>query len=143
MTVSASSSATVSGRGSGAWRAESHAEKTAALFSATCWMAAILGHEDRRGVHRWTAFGEHLGMAFQIIDDVFDFVAQEREIGTPVGNDLREGHVTLPMIGALERSPAGERTRILELIRRGDHLNGCWDDVVEFVRQPCAFGFTG
>jgi geranylgeranyl pyrophosphate synthase len=73
-------------------------------------------------------------MAFQIIDDIFDFVAQEREIGKPVGNDLREGHVTLPLIGALEHSPVAERTRVLDLIRRGEHLNGRWDEVVEFVK---------
>ena len=110
-------------------------EKTASLFGASCHMGAVLGGQDGEGRRRWEAFGESLGLAFQIIDDVFDFVGQERVLGKPVGNDLREGHATLPLIGALERSPARARAGILELIHRGEHLNGRWDEVVAFVRD--------
>jgi heptaprenyl diphosphate synthase len=59
-------------------------------------------------------FGRSIGVAFQIVDDVFDVVLTEAEIGKPVGNDLREGAITLPMLWTLRNSPdAGEFRDIL------------------------------
>jgi geranylgeranyl pyrophosphate synthase len=108
-------------------------DKTASLFSAACRMGAVLAGADRALLAQWADFGESLGMAFQIVDDIFDFVGQERVIGKPTGNDIREGHATLPLIGALDRSTPEDRSRVLTLISSGEYLNGRWNEVLEFV----------
>lgn len=110
-------------------------DKTAALFSAACRMGGILAGEGRGQLAQWSDFGESLGMAFQIVDDVFDFIGQEGVIGKPTGNDLREGHATLPLLAALEQAPVEERAVFLDLVRRGEHLNGRWTDVLDFVQR--------
>jgi ribosome-associated protein len=96
-------------------------------------MGAVLAGEDRARLAQWADFGESLGMAFQIVDDIFDFVGQERVIGKPTGNDLREGHATLPLIVALRRCAAADRERVLALITSNEYLNGRWNEVLEFV----------
>jgi octaprenyl-diphosphate synthase len=68
--------------------------------------------EDKLGDYAW-----NLGMAFQLIDDVLDFTAREQTLGKPVGGDLREGKITLPLIYALERATVEER-RLVEIILR-------------------------
>ena len=82
--------------------------KTACLFSA----CARLGAHQRAAPAKptKTRLGEYawnLGMAFQLIDDMLDFTSREKILGKPVGNDLREGKVTLPLIYALESAEAG------------------------------------
>jgi octaprenyl-diphosphate synthase len=76
--------------------------KTASLFSACARLGAITGGaaeavEARLGEYAW-----NLGIAFQLVDDILDFTSREKILGKPVGNDLREGKVTLPLIYALE-----------------------------------------
>ena len=74
--------------------------KTASLFSACCQIGAITGGAEKDVVELYGKFGERIGMAFQIKDDIFDYF-EEAEIGKPTGNDLREGKVTLPLLYAL------------------------------------------
>jgi octaprenyl-diphosphate synthase len=105
--------------------------KTASLFSACAQLGAIFGRAGENEIARLGDFAWNLGMAFQLVDDVLDFTAEEDVLGKPVGSDLREGKVTLPLIYALERATAEERAevaaglssgisfqRVLELIRR-------------------------
>ena len=77
------------------------AGKTAALFSTSCRIGALVGRLPRAEVDALTCFGQRFGMAFQIVDDVLDLVATEEDLGKPVGNDLVEGVYTLPVIRAL------------------------------------------
>src|SRR5438034_41132 len=63
--------------------------------------------EEKLGEYAW-----NLGMAFQLVDDVLDFTAREKTLGKPVGGDLREGKVTLPLVYALERASADERRSV-------------------------------
>jgi octaprenyl-diphosphate synthase len=89
--------------------------KTAGLFSACARLGSLVagadsGAEDKLGDYAW-----NLGMAFQLVDDMLDFTAREQTLGKPVGGDLREGKITLPLIYALERATAGER-RPVEII---------------------------
>ena len=76
--------------------------KTACLLSACSRTGALLAGCDERTEEHLRNYGWNLGMAFQLIDDVLDFEASEADLGKPVGNDLREGKVTLPMILALQ-----------------------------------------
>jgi heptaprenyl diphosphate synthase len=82
------------------------AGKTAALMATACRVGAITSGLDRPGVEALTAYGERVGMVFQIVDDILDVVATDEELGKPAGNDLVEGVYTLPVIRALADSEA-------------------------------------
>ena len=89
--------------------------KTACLFSVCARLGAICGGADRQVQERLGEYAWNLGMAFQLVDDVLDFTAREKTLGKPVGGDLREGKVTLPLVYALECATPAER-RLVELI---------------------------
>lgn len=78
--------------------------KTASLFKAACQVGAAIGRVPDGDKERLSDYGYNLGMAFQIYDDILDISGNESELGKPVGSDLKEGIVTLPMLFALERS---------------------------------------
>lgn len=84
--------------------------KTASLVGAACEMGALAGAPRFRANMR--RFGERLGMAFQVADDLLDYTAQEAVTGKPSGNDLKEHKVTLPLIAALPRMSAAQRARV-------------------------------
>jgi octaprenyl-diphosphate synthase len=79
------------------------AAKTASLMSAACALGALVGVDALRGPLE--RFGQNLGMAFQVADDILDYVGSEKETGKPVGQDLKERKVTLPLVGALRAAP--------------------------------------
>src|SRR5438552_372948 len=89
--------------------------KTACLFSVCSRLGAIAAHADAGSQEKLGEYAWNLGMAFQLIDDVLDFTAREKTLGKPVGGDLREGKVTLPLVYALERATPEER-RLVEVI---------------------------
>ncbi len=84
--------------------------KTASLVGAACEMGALAGAPRFRREMR--TFGERLGMAFQVADDLLDYTEQEAVTGKPSGNDLREHKVTLPLIHALPRMSRAQRQRV-------------------------------
>ncbi|MGH9568857.1 MAG: polyprenyl synthetase family protein, partial [Candidatus Angelobacter sp.] len=77
--------------------------KTACLFSASMRLGAILGKATDEQETRVADYGRHLGLAFQIVDDVLDLTASEDILGKPVASDLREGKMTMAVIHALDR----------------------------------------
>ena len=89
--------------------------KTACLFSVCARLGALAGNADTQCQEKLGEYAWNLGMAFQLVDDVLDFTAREKTLGKPVGGDLREGKVTLPLVYALECASAGER-RLVETI---------------------------
>jgi octaprenyl-diphosphate synthase len=94
--------------------------KTADLFAACMSIGAILGDvsEDKR--RALTSYGLNLGICFQMVDDLLDFTADEKVLGKPVNNDLREGKLTLPVIFLLRKAgSAGEKTVSHVLADRG------------------------
>jgi geranylgeranyl pyrophosphate synthase len=76
-------------------------KKTASLFAASAECGAIMGGGDPQEIAGLRAFGDAFGIAFQMKDDLLDIVADERSLGKPVGNDLTERKVTIPLIEAL------------------------------------------
>lgn len=93
--------------------------KTAVLFSAACEFAAVLG----KASHLQTAFaayGEHLGKAFQIADDLLDYTGHSAAIGKNLGDDLAERKLTLPLIHALKHADAADKANLLAIIEAGD-----------------------
>ncbi|HUJ20714.1 MAG TPA: polyprenyl synthetase family protein [Bryobacteraceae bacterium] len=94
--------------------------KTACLFSVCAKLGALVAGADSQTEEKLGEYAWNLGMAFQLVDDVLDFTAREKTLGKPVGGDLREGKVTLPLVYALERAPAEER-RIVERVLADRH----------------------
>ena len=95
--------------------------KTASLMKAACGMGAFRGPDPYR--EALSEYGHNLGMAFQVADDILDYVGSEEVTGKPVGHDLRERKVTLPLVGALrEASPAAEAEirEFFTLVEPGD-----------------------
>ena len=95
--------------------------KTACLFSVCARLGALAagpdtGTQDRLGEYAW-----NLGMAFQLVDDVLDFTAREKTLGKPVGGDLREGKVTLPLVYALECASPAERRLVETILQRRNY----------------------
>jgi len=81
------------------------AAKTASLFSAAAEAGAILAGSPKEAVSALKGYGYNLGMAFQVVDDILDFIGNEAELGKPLGSDLSQGVLTLPTIVFLEHYP--------------------------------------
>ncbi len=89
--------------------------KTACLFSASVKLGGLIARLDPALQRNLAEYGRNLGMAFQLVDDLLDFMANENKLGKPVASDLREGKITLPLILALRQCSAEER-RLVEKV---------------------------
>jgi octaprenyl-diphosphate synthase len=97
--------------------------KTAALFAAAARIGAVVAGRPKAEEDALEAYGTNLGVAFQLIDDALDYSAKQAELGKTVGDDFREGKITLPVILAFRRGTEEERTfwrRCLEDLDQGD-----------------------
>ncbi|MDN5505859.1 MAG: polyprenyl synthetase family protein [Comamonas sp.] len=110
--------------------------KTAQLFEASAQLAAVLADATPEVEQACAAYGQALGTAFQIIDDVLDYTGNAHEMGKNLGDDLREGKCTLPLIAAMQRGNAEQAAIVRNAIEQGstDQL----DAVVEIVRSTGA-----
>ena len=97
--------------------------KTASLFSACARLGAMAGSADSATQEKLGEYAWNLGMAFQLVDDVLDFTSREKVLGKPVGNDLREGKVTLPLVYALEQASPEERCDVETILRDRHYEN--------------------
>jgi len=107
-------------------------EKTASLFAAACRIGAGLRGSDADQL--WHDFGREYGRAFQITDDLFDFIGDEKTMGKAAGSDLRGGRVTLPLIAALETATPTERVRIERIVHEGVR-DQAWPELVDFIGE--------
>ena len=129
--------------------------KTAALISAACAGGAIIAGAKHTDIQSLKDFGLNLGIAFQIIDDVFDYSGSVEETGKPMGSDLREGKITLPLIYVLTDLSSTERTslqehftdrkasdkdyqQVTELVRGKGAIARCRQDAQEYVDRAAA-----
>lgn len=103
--------------------------KTALLISASCKLGALVSGAPRREVWALGAYGHALGMAFQIVDDILDVTAEASQLGKPVGGDIRQGIMTLPMITGLKLSQ--QRDRLKELLAKTEKTE---DEVIEAIQ---------
>jgi octaprenyl-diphosphate synthase len=90
------------------------ASKTAVLLSAACEVGALLGNAEMAKRIALRDFGYHVGMAFQLTDDLLDYVSSETALGKDAGRDLKEGKVTLPLIHALRKAGPEEQDSITQ-----------------------------
>jgi len=93
--------------------------KTAMLFEAAAEVGAVLAGANAEQRAQAAAYGQHIGMAFQLIDDVLDYAGDVQALGKNVGDDLREGKPTLPLIRVMEAGSLEQRTLVQNAIRSG------------------------
>jgi octaprenyl-diphosphate synthase len=93
------------------------ADKTASLFTVSCEAGPILNNCSKKERHRFATFGEKIGTAFQIADDLLDFVGDEELTGKVPGNDVMTGKVTLPLIYSLSKVGKAGKAEIVELLK--------------------------
>jgi len=114
--------------------------KTAKLFEASARLGAVLANATPEIEEACAAYGRALGTAFQLIDDVLDYEGDAQELGKNIGDDLREGKTTLPLLIAMERGSAEQRDLLRHAIEHGelDKLQ----DIVDIVRSTGALEST-
>jgi len=124
--------------------------KTASLFETTAISAALISSENPEIHQQFAKYGYSIGMAFQIIDDIMDFTADAIKVGKPVGNDLRQGIVTLPVIIYTENHPDDEEIsslvngkcleednikRIVDKVKNSDAISLARNEADQYVQQ--------
>jgi octaprenyl-diphosphate synthase len=110
--------------------------KTASLFACACKVGARAGGADAETIAAAGRFGEHVGIAFQIVDDVLDLEGVPHEVGKRLGHDLAEGKTTLPLALALQRD-AGSLRPLLVVARAGDTAAAARVSRAESVQEGC------
>jgi octaprenyl-diphosphate synthase len=113
--------------------------KTASLFSACARLGATAAGADNAAVVRLGEFAWNLGMAFQLVDDILDFTATADVLGKPVGNDLQEGKVTLPLIYALEKATAEEREQTARVLSDASYQRVPFESVRRMIEARGGF----
>lgn len=127
--------------------------KTASLFETSSGSAALISEAPEDVTEAMSSFGKHVGIAFQIIDDILDFTGDQATIGKPVGSDLRQGIVTLPAILYAERYPQDslaralkegrcldevEITRLIDAIRSSDIIHASHQEAIQHITSSLA-----
>lgn len=114
--------------------------KTATLIAACCGIGASSSGTDTETVQKMIQFGEKIGIAFQIKDDLFDYGAAE--IGKPVGIDIKEKKMTLPLIFALNKADKSQKRYIINLIKNESEKPKKVAEVIDFVKKSGGIEYT-
>jgi octaprenyl-diphosphate synthase len=116
------------------------ARKTAILFSAATQLAAVISNASDEIETALASYGQHLGIAFQLIDDALDYQATAEELGKNLGDDLAEGKPTLPLIYAIEHGTSEEADIIIDAIKNG--RRDAFNAVYEIITRTKAIEYT-
>lgn len=128
------------------------AAKTAALFTMATESGAAISEAPEEAVQILRDYGHNLGIAFQIVDDILDYIGTETEVGKPVGADLRQGTVTLPAMKIMERCPNNNPIEkivahedieanikgAIEMVRNSNIIDECYQEAAEYTRRATA-----
>ena len=116
--------------------------KTAALFAAACQIGAVVADRPAAEEAALEAFGLNLGIAYQLVDDCLDFTAHEAALGKTVGDDYRDGKVTLPVVLAHARGDAMERAFWRRTLEELDQRDGDLEHAIAILDRTGAFDDT-
>ncbi len=116
-------------------------KKTAQLISSSCEIGALYGGGTASQVAALANYGQRIGIAFQIADDLLDYLGDEQATGKEVGNDFREGKMTLPLIHALNRGDENER-RELSAVVQGDRTGKAYKTVQYLMEKAKSFAYA-
>jgi len=128
------------------------AAKTAALFTLSTVSGGVLSHAPEKSIQILHDYGYNLGIAFQIVDDILDFVGNAKDVGKPVGADLAQGTVTLPAQKLLQRYPndnpliaiarkenlANNIQKVIEMVRNSDIIDECYKLAEDYCCRACS-----
>jgi octaprenyl-diphosphate synthase len=112
--------------------------KTAVLMSAACACGAIITGAEKNAEQSLGKFGLNMGIAFQLMDDLLDYTSSEDVFGKPVGKDLKEGKITLPLIYTLPKIEAPERNRLENLFKNHQTTEEDYRQLIGLVRSKGA-----
>ncbi len=116
--------------------------KTATLFAAACQLGAVVAERPAVEEDALRAYGLNLGIAFQLVDDVLDYSARQAELGKAIGDDFRDGKITLPVVLAFRRGDAGERRFWRRTLEAGEQRDGDLERAIALMRRHGALGDT-
>jgi octaprenyl-diphosphate synthase len=116
--------------------------KTAALFAAACQISAVIAERGESEERALESFGRNLGIAFQLVDDALDYSARQSRLGKTVGDDFREGKITLPVILAFRRGDEGERHFWQQSMERMDLRDGDLETAIALMEKHRALEDT-
>lgn len=116
--------------------------KTAALFSAATEVGGVIAGADEAHVHALYDYGDALGIAFQMVDDLLDVAGDTDVTGKNVGDDFRERKLTLPFIKAIAKADERERQFWQRTIEKGDQTDGDWDTALALLHKHGAIDAT-
>jgi octaprenyl-diphosphate synthase len=114
--------------------------KTASLIASCCACGAASSGADAQTVEKMRLFGEHIGIAFQIKDDLFDFGTDD--VGKPLGIDIKEKKITLPLIYSLNKVSSSEKSRIISLVKNHNEEPDKIAEVIHFVRNTGGLAYA-
>lgn len=115
-------------------------QKTASLIASCCACGAASAGADEELVEKMRLFGEKVGIAFQIKDDLFDFGTDD--VGKPLGIDIKEKKITLPLIYALNKSASSEKRHIINLVKNHNEETDKVEEVISFVRNSGGLAYA-
>jgi len=110
-------------------------DKTASLISSSCAMGAMSATGDNDKIAALKSYGEYLGLAFQIRDDLLDYTGDSKKTGKQMGIDIKDKKITLPLIYALRNSPKSEQNRIRSILKSSRKRAIKSGDVIAFVTE--------
>lgn len=116
--------------------------KTAALFDAACRIGAVVAERPPSEARALSDFGLNLGIAFQLVDDYLDYAAQQSQLGKSLGDDFREGKITLPIILAFSRGDADDRRFWCRVMEDLDQQPEDFDRAIALLRRTDALADT-
>src|SRR5688572_9398017 len=116
--------------------------KTAFLFAGSARIGGMLGDTTREQQEALWDYGFNIGMAFQIVDDLLDFTGEQESLGKPIGGDLREGKVTLPIIHLFSRGDARAQTLIRKVIDARSVTLDEWREIRTLLSQARSIDYA-
>ncbi|MDL2269456.1 polyprenyl synthetase family protein [Desulfosarcina sp. OttesenSCG-928-A07] len=116
--------------------------KTAVLFEGACHAGGLLAGADSSRCEALSTYGYHLGIAFQMADDLLDYTQDLATLGKRAGADLREGKMTLPLIHALSRASEKDRDQMVSLVGKPDFSDGEFSELVEKLYHYEGIAYT-
>ncbi len=116
--------------------------KTAELFAAACQVGAVVAERDKGEVQAVRDFGMNLGIAFQLVDDVLDYSALQARLGKSIGDDFREGKITLPVVLANAAGSDEERAFWRRTLERQEQTDDDLEQAIRLVRRHGALDQT-
>ncbi|MBW2434570.1 MAG: polyprenyl synthetase family protein [Deltaproteobacteria bacterium] len=116
--------------------------KTAVLFQAACTVSAVIAEAPPEKEQALSDYGYNLGLAFQMVDDLFDYTMDTAALGKEVGADLKEGKLTLPIIQALKQADSADRDQMVEIIHNDDFTEDEFKTLVALLHKNDGIDYT-